>query len=476
MGSVATMRERTVVTAVTTVGEAEAKVLVGLHPSHAVYSPWRSLRSQLAKSSCTPLFLIVVCSRAGLVANYFGIILMLRAIRADGYLPPIVALAVCDKSNVDDFHPGVLSRLSDDLRVETRQCNRILTLQELRRGDVFARSGVANFLLPTNYNDENDPWSTGKPAIDPLEVTYEDLIDSLLNDGGACKELDGIVARDFTTNTRGWTGTEQLQYCLETLWCGSTTQTKDELELAACLYTSYFYGALNRALRDHGAIFGIKTSLVRRLIFETYDWLVAGFRVIETGPIRTFRLECKSGWIGNKGVGDTIPFEGFTSTHLALHSLNSMPGDVRAGTFGEVDQPAILVFEGHCPVLMPTTKYFPNEVEYILPAGVEMKITRKYSILWQLLPGQAQVIAVYHLEPVYQPPPLQFVSKPSLSNSSPQVAIHNTDLLNCRVAREPIRAPPAPNPALETVCRITVVDWGDEWLDAKWQKLSLDER
>lgn len=271
---------------------------------------------------------------------------------------------------------------------------------------------------------ETDPLAGLIASWDSLQTQeYPQLVADLLDNQAAHDELDRTMAADEThaVEARRVEPSEQLGICLAR-WQHAAVQ--DSLELALCVYTTYFYSVLNKPFRDYRLILKAKSPLIRDLIYDTHSWLMAGFKAAAPVFIRTFRMELKSEWMKDAPIGAEVLFNGFTSTHPTLAGVNSMPYDVRRGAFGDVTLPAVLVFEGVCPVLMPETKYFSGETEYILPAGMKMRVTNKYVLNWYLeSDAETNPITVYHLTPT------------SLFNL-------NIDLLPFEVA--PGRVPPVP--------------------------------
>lgn len=400
------MRERTVVTAVGREGEREARRLVDLNSTHSVYAHWPELAEQLSKQSCAPLFLVLVCDASKLEEKYLSLYGMLSKLKKAGSLPPIVVLAPFQSSSSvpaqgspQQIAEQMPQLIANDLSVETRGTKRALRPEEVSRGLAFARSGIANFLLPSNP-DRIDLWSSHKGSGTALDVgwtdptSYEKLVRTVSNS----KALNNTVSADITREhkKRAVPATEQLQICLQLFEEKATI--KDALELAMCVYTTYFYSKVNSSLRDFAASLK-EEPRVRELVYATYHWLMAGFMAAPECLIRTFRMELRSGWMKNAEVGQTLDFPGFTSTHPELDGVNIMWANIKNGFFGKVDQPALLVFEGKFPVLTPKTKYFRQEVEYILPAGMRLEVAKKYTIKWTLTKSTPEEISVYHLKP-----------------------------------------------------------------------------
>lgn len=180
---------------------------------------------------------------------------------------------------------------------------------------------------------------------------------------------------------------QQLQKCLQ------DCKNKSAEEVAIYLYTTYFYSPLNKYLRDSKSANMGKS--VEKLISITHAFLMRAFRGTPGESLAPkFRMELKPGWIGDKGVGEELSFQGFTSTHPELQGVNNMWDDIERGAFGDYDKEklALLIFEGDSKLLRPDVKYFPNENEMILPAGIKAKITKKYDIAWY-----GWKVAVYHL-------------------------------------------------------------------------------
>jgi hypothetical protein len=187
-------------------------------------------------------------------------------------------------------------------------------------------------------------------------------------------------------------------------------------ETATYLYTTYFFGPLNRYLRNRLA--PNMTGPIKELISVTHALLMRAFKGTageKLTPI--FRMELQAEWIGEKDEGENLSFPAFTSTHPDLDGINGMWPDIASGAFGPITQLALLVFEGGSKLLNPVTKYFPNENEMILPPGIETRINSKYDIVWDEYEEGEFVktweVTVYHLailtgEPDEPSAPLQF--------------------------------------------------------------------
>ena len=200
-------------------------------------------------------------------------------------------------------------------------------------------------------------------------------------------ELNKVMEPDETDEFVKVSPQQQLQKCIQ------DCKNKSAEEVAIYLYTTYFYSPLNKYLRDSkNANMG---ESVEKLISITHAFLMRAFRGTPGEKLTPkFRMELKPGWIGDKGVGEELSFQGFTSTHPELEGVNHMWGDIESGAFGDYDKEklALLIFEGDSKLLRPDVKYFPNENEMILPAGIKAKITKKYDIAWY-----GWKVAVYHL-------------------------------------------------------------------------------
>ncbi len=188
----------------------------------------------------------------------------------------------------------------------------------------------------------------------------------------------------------------QIAYCLE------ECRDDDEDVLALCLYTSYFYEPLNRYFRgqlvpDGGTNFG-------QLILRTAEILEGSYEEEADTEIadKRYRLELKSGWIGDDE--ESINFAALTSTHPNLDGIRGMWGDVAAGTFGEYDNLALLTFEGTAKIKRPEKKYFDTESEDLMAPGSEYHVVERYTVQGNIPRiGQKtiRVIRLSNAEPPY---------------------------------------------------------------------------
>lgn len=178
---------------------------------------------------------------------------------------------------------------------------------------------------------------------------------------------------------------QQLQKCLDDCTDLSAEQT------ALYLYTTYFFGPLNRYLRNPRAF--VTTSQITELITVTHALLTRAFNNTPGAKLLPkFRMELQAEWMGARGEGEDLSFAAFTSTHPDLDGINAMWPDIEAGTFGKTSKLALLVFEGDTKLLNPVAKYFPRENEMILPPGIQASIQKKYDITWDTC-----TVTVYHL-------------------------------------------------------------------------------
>ena len=186
---------------------------------------------------------------------------------------------------------------------------------------------------------------------------------------------------------------QQLQQCMK------DCQGLSPEEIAIYLYTTYLYGPLNAFLRgmlkmeDMGKSVQPLITMVSQLLHKAFEG-TPGQELLSK-----FRMELKPSWMGNKNVGDTVTFQGFTSAHPDLDGINAMWENIENGAFGETeDRLALLVFEGKSKIIRPQTKYFRKEVEDILPHGTIGKIIKKYPTTWtDPKTGKVWNIDVYHL-------------------------------------------------------------------------------
>lgn len=200
-------------------------------------------------------------------------------------------------------------------------------------------------------------------------------------------ELKKVMASDKTgTHALEMSPEEQLKLCLQ------TCKGRSPEEISQFLYTTYFYGPLNSYLRNPK---GINThASIEHLIRVAYFFLQRSFSTLMPTSVKAFRMELTADqWIPDQQKeGDTLSFPSFTSTHPELSGINSMWGDIESGAFGKVSKLALLVFHGKTKVLHPKYKYFPNEMELILPTKTTATIVKKYVIKWF-----KWNVSVYHL-------------------------------------------------------------------------------
>ena len=221
------------------------------------------------------------------------------------------------------------------------------------------------------------------------KLLHEMIMKVIANVAAMPDELNKVMEPDKTWahGVANMSPQQQLQKCIQ------DCKNKSAEETAIYLYTTYFYSPLNKYLRDSkNANMG---GSVEKLISITHAFLMRAFRATPGEKLTAkFRMELKPGWIGDKGVGEELSFQGFTSTHPELEGVNNMWGDIEKGAFGDYDKQklALLIFEGDSKLLRPDVKYFPNENEMVLPAGIKAKITKKYDIAWY-----GWKVAVYHL-------------------------------------------------------------------------------
>jgi hypothetical protein len=266
---------------------------------------------------------------------------------------------------------------------------RLRISRALRSGDY--KNGVPrkNFLRPPK------PW---RAAADKHWLRGDDLktkrklvgmVKTVVDLAAAMPDqLTSLMSHDDIFNM---TPEAQLEYCVD------TSKGYDAGTLAKCLYTCYFYEPINKYLR--GLLPETVNPKILNLITET---LAALQRVVEDDrvvhEIDALRVECKAGWIGNKREGDVLDFPGYTSAHPSVEGMAKMLDDIGNGVFGAVERLAVLKFEGRSKILQPDTRYFPEEVEIIIPAGMKAKVVRVEKIRLNI-PGTEEVDAMqYTLE------------------------------------------------------------------------------
>jgi hypothetical protein len=254
------------------------------------------------------------------------------------------------------------------------------------------------------FNEINVIPDTG----DVLHSTEKDQLKLMMDQAiraaiVAVDELNAVMSTD-KTNAHGkiMKPAAQLEKCL--IDCEGLTAE----ETATYLYTTYFYGPLNRYLRSPEV--RLQSVAVQALIDVTHAFLQRAFNAtLGAELIPKFRMELKAEWIDavapdeTAKTGDALTFRAFTSTHPALSGVNGMWGDIESGAFGDVTKLALLVYQGTSKFLYPNAKYFPTENEHILPPEMQTQISEKYQIHWidyskhQDDPKYVWTVTVYHL-------------------------------------------------------------------------------
>lgn len=138
--------EATLITGLDPDGVREGKALSKLFPNSSRYVASTSLVSELTRR--TPLFMILVSHDVTGSQAYYDLTAALKHLR--GQLP-IVVLAMCHSGTASVFASYTLAqRVATNLRTEVRATTRLLSFVEVGQGVAFAKSGVADFILPNN--------------------------------------------------------------------------------------------------------------------------------------------------------------------------------------------------------------------------------------------------------------------------------------------------------------------------------------
>ncbi|WP_202802298.1 eCIS core domain-containing protein [Rheinheimera nanhaiensis] len=240
------------------------------------------------------------------------------------------------------------------------------------------------------YFNEIDVIQTTDDVVHSTEKAQLKLMmdQAIVAASDAVDELNAVMSTDETwAHGKIITPADQLKKCL------SDCKNLSAEETATYLYTTYFYGPLNKYLRSPEVKF--ESAVVQRLVDITHAFLQRAFNATPGAALLPkFRMELQAEWIDKVATktGDALTFRAFTSTHPELKGVNAMWGDIESGTFGKVTKLALLVFQGTSKFLYPSTKYFPTEHEHILPPEMHTHISEKYQIHWH-----DWTVTVYHL-------------------------------------------------------------------------------
>ncbi|UGQ47476.1 hypothetical protein [Massilia endophytica] len=258
-------------------------------------------------------------------------------------------------------------------------------------GDYKDGKPVLNYYRPLDpWTDEGDKQWLGENTAEFAEKRQ--LVELVKKVSALAHTLPGqlkaVMQHDAVYNM---TPEAQLEYCVH------QSKGYDAGTLAKCLYTSYFYGPINTFLRKQ--LPGSVDSKIIDLITYTLGVLektIKNDKVVH--QIETFRVELKSEWMKNPGKGQVLDFPAFTSTHPSEGGVDTMLKDIAKGTFGEVGEPAVLKFQGRTKVLQPNVKYFPEEVETIIPPGMRAKVAH-VDVTTLDIPGKGKTaVKLYTLE------------------------------------------------------------------------------
>ncbi|MFT3794432.1 hypothetical protein [Flavobacterium sp.] len=221
--------------------------------------------------------------------------------------------------------------------------------------------------LIVDFHRPVSPWTElGQPPTSREENDKQVMV-QLLKDvvdlaSRMPDQLKSIMPHDKVYNM---TPEGQLEYCVK--------MCKGELDLgilAKCLYTTYFYAPINNFLRRllpgnvDKAIIALIEKTLAVLEKTVHDDMV-------TQEIQAQRVELKAEWMGDPKKGDSLNFPAFTSMHPSAKGVENMAGDIGEGTFGDLTKLAVLKFQGRTKILKPDKKYYPDEVEIVIPPGMK---------------------------------------------------------------------------------------------------------
>lgn len=161
--------EATVIVGLDADGKREGRRLANCFPNSARYVEPKSLISIL--KSKTPLFVVLVSHDTTGGSQYYAMLEALSPLK--GSLP-IFVLAMCSSGVTPIFAGYTLAqRVAAGLRVEVRATSRFLTFDEVGKGIAFAKSGLADFILPSNDALKGTDGLWGKvtpPSHDSLDA------------------------------------------------------------------------------------------------------------------------------------------------------------------------------------------------------------------------------------------------------------------------------------------------------------------
>jgi hypothetical protein len=169
--------EATFITGLDPDGVREGKALASRFPNSARYVEPKSVVSELGRR--TPLFMVFVSH------DLTGQQLYYELVKALGHLKgqlPIMTLAMCNSGTQPAFADYTLAqRVATSLRAEVRATTRVLSFVEVGQGVAFAKSGVADFVLPSNDPTKGTAglWITVTAAAagseDEFNLNFADL-------------------------------------------------------------------------------------------------------------------------------------------------------------------------------------------------------------------------------------------------------------------------------------------------------------
>tara|TARA_R110002033_G_C3887959_1_gene238558 strand:- start:645 stop:2456 length:1812 start_codon:yes stop_codon:yes gene_type:complete len=301
--------------------------------------------------------------------------------------------------------PGTKILVANPLANDTGDIGRVIRLSNSELNCMAVEfDNESGVLYRVYFNEINVIPDTGdifhSTEKDQLKLMMDQAIAAAIV---AVEELNAVMSTDKTeSHSKIMKPAAQLEKCL--IDCKGLTAE----ETATYLYTTYFYGPLNRYLRSPEV--RLQSAVVQGLIDVTHAFLQRAFNTTPGAQlIPKFRMELQAEWIDTVApdeiakTGDALTFRAFTSTHPALSGVNGMWGDIESGAFGDVTKLALLVYQGTSKFLYPNAKYFPTEHEHILPPEMQTKISEKYQIHWvdhrklEDDPKRIWTVTVYHL-------------------------------------------------------------------------------
>ncbi|WP_196161551.1 DUF4157 domain-containing protein [Reinekea sp. G2M2-21] len=314
----------------------------------------------------------------------------------------VTQLAIADASEAP---PGTRIMVTNPVASDTGDVGRVIRLSSSKPNCMAVEfDNERGVLYRVYFNEINVLHDTAdkdhNTEADKLKLMMDQAIKAAI---GAVDALNDVMSADETNAPATIVApAAQLQKCIDD--CAGLSAEKT----ATYLYTTYFYGPLNRYLRNPGV--RLPSAAVQGLIDVTHAFLQRAFNNTAGAKLLPkFRMELQAEWIDNAVPGDTaetgdaLTFKAFTSTHPLLSGVNGMWPDIEKGSFGAVTKLALLVFQGDSKFLYPSAKYFPSEHEHILPPEMHTKITEKYQIHWTDYrkdiddPKRIWTVTVYHL-------------------------------------------------------------------------------